>query len=245
MLGVLIFFVCVVYACSTATAFAQASPSGPQDDTQLWSDVQFTVPLSRGEDPKGKKFDRVALLLAGTLRLGRNVSHPVDERASVAVEFRANPLFKSVPNLGFRFTPGYLYQGAQPSEGRKSYESRLMIAVTPEYLLGNFLLRDRNQIERRFRNSQPDATRYRNRFQVDYQTTLRGRRFTVYASNEVFYDWSVNDWVRNRFSIGTTLRFSPTKERYTGELYYLRQNDGRSRPGDLHVIGSVLRIRLD
>lgn len=44
---------------------------------------------------------------------------------------------------------------------------------------------------------------------------------------------------------GTTLRFSRTKERYTGELYYLRQNDGRSRPGDLHVIGSVLRIRLD
>jgi hypothetical protein len=28
------------------------------------------------------------------------------------------------------------------------------------------------------------------------------------------------------------------------DLYYLRQNDGRARPGDLHVVGTALRIRF-
>jgi hypothetical protein len=30
----------------------------------------------------------------------------------------------------------------------------------------------------------------------------------------------------------------------TLELYYMRQNDGRARPGDLHIIGSLWRIKL-
>ena len=30
----------------------------------------------------------------------------------------------------------------------------------------------------------------------------------------------------------------------TLELCYMRQNDGRARPGDLHIIGSLWRIKL-
>ncbi|MEJ7712427.1 MAG: hypothetical protein WKF84_21880 [Pyrinomonadaceae bacterium] len=58
----------------------------------------------------------------------------------------------------------------------------------------------------------------------------------MFVADEVFYDWSVDDWVRNRFTIGVSKVFNKT---FTGDLYYMRQNDGRSRPGDLHVIGTT------
>lgn len=217
-------------------------PPAPHNDSQSWTDIQFTVPLAKDTDDKGKAFDRVALLLSGTFRLGRNMTRPVDERAAVAVEFKFFPSFKFAPGLSLRLTPGYLYQAAQPSEGRKTYESRLTLGATVEYPWHDFRFMDRNLVERRFRNSQPDSTRYRNRLQVGHPVTLRNREFTLFIADEVFYDWSVNEWVRNRFTVGVSRKFS---ERYTGEFYYLRQNDGRSRPGDLHVVGTLLRIRLD
>jgi hypothetical protein len=171
--------------------------------------------------------------------------HPVDERAAIGFDFKTPPIFKKLPDLKFRISPSYLYQAAQPAEGRKSYESRFNIAGTAEYKPGNFKLADRNQVERRFRNSQPDSTRYRNRFGVEYETKFRARKLIGYARDEVFYDWSVNDWVRNRFSVGTILTFLRDEGRYSSEVYYLRQNDGGSRPGDLHVIGTLFKIRVD
>ena len=53
--------------------------------------------------------------------------------------------------------------------------------------------------------------------------------------------WSVNAWVRNRFAIGVGHTFN---QHFTGEVYYLRQSDGRTKPGDLNVIGTTLRLRL-
>jgi hypothetical protein len=77
---------------------------------------------------------------------------------------------------------------------------------------------------------------------VEHPASLGKFSFNVFAADEVFYDWSVDDWVRNRFSAGGFKKFG---KRYTAEVYYLRQNDGRARPGDLHVIGTILKIQLD
>jgi hypothetical protein len=61
------------------------------------------------------------------------------------------------------------------------------------------------------------------------------------ASDEVFYDWSLHEWVRNRIAVGAFHEFN---KQFTLKLYYMRQNDARARPGDLHIIGSVWRIKL-
>lgn len=50
----------------------------------------------------------------------------------------------------------------------------------------------------------------------------------------------LNDWVRNRFSVGGSRAIN---KRLAFDLYYMRQNDGRARPGDLNIIGTVLRVR--
>jgi hypothetical protein len=63
----------------------------------------------------------------------------------------------------------------------------------------------------------------------------------LFIGDEVFYDWSIDRWVRNRFATGGTKVFN---KHFTQDIYYLRQNDGVSIPGDLNVIGTILRVKL-
>lgn len=215
--------ICALFTCFAGVASAQSISPAPTDDTLLWSDVQLIVPLKK----------KVDLILTGTFRLGRNLTHPVDERGAISLAFKANKFLA--------FETGYVYIATQPFKGRKNYENRLIFNGTIKFPVGKFTLSDRNQVERRFRNSQPDSTRYRNRLRVEYPIVVGKTKFNVFASDEVFYDWSVKEWVRNRFAVGANKKLN---ERLTGEMYYLRQNDGRSRPGDLHIIGVLLKIQL-
>ena len=210
----------------------------PTDDTQFWSDVQIVTKLVKDE----KKRDVVSLVLGGVFRLGRDISRPVDERAAVGIDFNLRKLAK---NFNLKLTPGYLYQAAQPFEGRKTYEHRLIFSATPEYTYNKFKFKDRNQFERRLRNSQPDSTRYRNRFEIEYAFKREENElFRGYMADEFFYDWSVTDWVRNRFSVGVRKDLDKAKH-FMVDFYYLRQNDARAHPGDLHVIGSLLKITVN
>lgn len=129
----------------------------------------------------------------------------------------------------------------QPFRGRKIWENRLTVPVTLRFTAGKFRLSDRNQIERRLRNSGARSTRYRNRFQVEHPVGSSKLGLSLFVADEVFYDWSINRWVRNRFTVGGSKVFN---KHFTQEFYYLRQNDGVSQPGDLNVIGTTLRFRL-
>jgi hypothetical protein len=202
---------------------AQSAPSVPRRDTQIWNDLQIALPVS----------ERVDLNLLGTLRLGQHVTRSVDERVGAGLTLRLDKYLTLAPN--------YLYLSTQPAPGRKSYEHRLTIPATVRFTIGKFTLSDRNQFERRIRHPQVDATRYRNRLQIEHPVKLGGLKLQLFVSEEVFYDWSVRDWVRNRFALGASRRFN---RHFTLDLYYLRQNDGRTKPGDLYVLGAVYRIRL-
>ena len=57
-------------------------------DNQVWSDVQVAVPVT-------KQFDFNVL---GTLRLGRDINRPVDERVGVGFTFKAGKYFTVSPN---------------------------------------------------------------------------------------------------------------------------------------------------
>ena len=66
-------------------------------------------------------------------------------------------------------------------------------------------------------------------------------KLALYVADEVFYDWSFNAWVRNRFTIGVN---KVLNKHLTLDLYYLRQNDGHTVPGDIHVIGANWRFKF-
>ena len=204
---------------SVADTFGQTD----QTDNQFWTDVQVAVPVTRHFD----------FNLLGTLRIGRDFGRPVDERIGAGFTFRANKYLQVAPS--------YLHIGMQPFAGRRVWENRLSLPVQVVFKVGNFQLSDRNLFERRLRNSGARATRYRNRFMVQHPVGSKDWQLSLYVADEVFYDWSVDRWVRNRFSAGLTKVFN---KHFMQDIYYLRQNDGVSVPGDLNVLGTTLRFRL-
>jgi hypothetical protein len=207
-------------ALNTTGALAQ---SLPQTDTQQWNEVQFAVPITK----------QIDFVLGGTLRLGRDLERPVDERIGAGVIIKIGKYFSVGPN--------YQYIGMQPFQGRKVWESRLSVPIVVKFTLGKFTIGDRNTFERRLRDPGIDTTRYRNRLQIEHPVGNDKWKLSVFASEEVFYDWSFKAWVRNRAAVGVIKVFN---KNFTQELYYLRQNDSHSVPGDLHVIGTTLRFRM-
>ena len=212
----------ILLICLSSMTQAQTRPAAQQqDDTQQWNDIQFATALHK----------KVDFNLYGTLRFGRDISHLVDRRVGVGFTFKVGKYLT--------FAPSYLNITMRPFENRKVNENRLVFAGTVRVPLGKFVVSDRSQFERRLRFP-INSTRYRNRLQIEYPIKLGDKAMTLFASDEVFYDWSVNDWVRNRFAVGVSRKFN---QHFTGDIYYMRQNDGRARPGDLNIIGVTYRIR--
>lgn len=77
--------------------------------------------------------------------------------------------------------------------------------------------------------------------QVERTFTAGKFKYSLYASDEVFYDSGAKDWTRNRFLVGFTHKISP---KYTIDLYGGRQNDGRVKPGNWNILGLAFKIRL-
>jgi len=209
--------------CVSLLLLMPVSAQLDQTDNQQWTDVQLAIPVTT-------QFD---FNLLGTLRLGRDITHAIDERVGAGFTFRVNKYVTVSPN--------YLHIGMQPFRGRRVWENRLTFPVQLRFNVGDFRLSDRNQFERRIRNSGLRSTRYRNRFQVEHAVGSDKLALSLFIGDEVFYDWSVNRWVRNRFSVGGSKVFN---KHFTQDVYYLQQNDGLSIPGDLNVIGTTLRFRL-
>lgn len=212
--------ICLLVSSALLT---QAQATSVSEDTQNWNDVYLIVPVAGPVD----------FVMQGTLRLGRDISRPVDERVGVGFSFRVGKYLTVIPN--------YLHIRTQPFANRHLYENRLSVASTVRFPIGRFTLSDRNLIERRLRHPGGDSTRYRNRLQVDHPVGPAKHKLSLFVSDEVFYDWSFDEWVRNRFAVGVTKVLS---KHLTGDFYYLRQDDSHALPGDLHVIGTALRIRL-
>jgi len=210
-------------------------------------------------------------IVLGTLRLGRNLSRPVDERIGFSISYSPTKSVTLAPSYlrierqpsagrGFfedraaftatlkesryvSFAPGFLYITRHFSVGQSDLEKRPSVAVTFTLPRPRFTLSDRNLIERRLRRPQGNSTRYRNLLQLQYPFVVRGRHLTLLVSDEVSYESALKAWVRNRFLAGIRKQIN---NHCSADFYYIRQNDGRARalPGDLHVIGLSLAFRL-
>ena len=216
MIRAILFMLAFAITCSAQTLLDRT-------DNQLWTDVQLAIPVT-------KEFD---FNLLGTLRLGRDIARPVDERVGAGFTYKAGKYVT--------IAPSYLHIGMQPFAGRRVWENRLTLPATFQFKAGKFTFRDRNQLERRYRNSGLKSWRYRNRFLVEHPVGPAKLGLSLFIGDEVFYDWTVDRWVRNRFAVGGIKVFN---KHFTQDFYYLRQNDGVSIPGDLNVIGTSLRFRL-
>ncbi|MBS1788651.1 MAG: DUF2490 domain-containing protein [Acidobacteria bacterium] len=200
--------------------------SQPEKEIQSWNEFHLIAPLNKKTD----------LIFMGVLRAGSNSAsslRPIDERGGAGIAFKLNKHLTVMPT--------YLYVAQQPTPTRKNFEHRLVLNLTGKFSLGKFTFTDRNLIERRVRHALDDFVMYRNRLQIDHPVKLGSLNFRVYVADEVWYSTLVDAWVRNRISAGVFKQFTP---RFYAETFYLRQNDGRARPGDVHAIGTLFKITL-
>lgn len=217
-------FLTVMLFFSSNAASAQNNP--PREDNQFWHETQFIRPLSKDKD----------LVVIAVLRAGRDFARPVDERIGVGLAFK--------PSKYLTIMPTYVYVDQQPFAGRRIKEHRLIFNATAKLKLGELTFTDRNLIERRVRHTSRDFTVYRNRLQLDYPARIGAFKFKPFIADEVWYSMQSGQqgrqgWFRNRISAGIIKQFG---ERFNAEVFYLRQMDGISFPGDVHALGTLLRV---
>src|ERR1700752_2627752 len=191
----------VVLLAVSPAALAQAQ--GPlKSDTQFWNDLIFTMPLNK----------RVDLGVTVTTRINSHLTDVMDERWGVGAVVKINKYLT--------FTPFYFHRQAKQPRLIKEREERLTLGAALRFPAGKFTLIERNWFERRWRTPQRDAWRYRVRGQIEHPITVKTFKFTGYVSDEVFYDWSIGRWVRNRFAVGG---YHPFNKHFTLDLYLMRQ----------------------
>jgi hypothetical protein len=217
----LIFTVFAVVFLTLFQVKAQTPPLVAQDDFQSWNDVQLSVPLS-------KKVDFVTQF---TMRFGKNVSRLNDGRFQFGLSFK--------PNKTWTIQPFYWFIKARDSRGRFRHEDRFNLKIGYKFPLKSFGLSHRSWFEYRKRTT---GNSWRYRPSITFEKELpKNFKSTFYVTDEPFYDSTLDKFSRNRFTIGINRKLT---KKLSVDIYYMRQNDGNSRPGDLHVIGTTWRIKL-
>jgi hypothetical protein len=211
--------------CSWAlfVSAGQVHAQVPETDNQSWNDIQVTIPLNK----------KTEFVLLGTVRLGDNFSSFIDERVGARLNYQVQK-YVTLQTL-------YFHREGKAPRGQREREERIAFGANFRIPMGKFNLNTRNWFERRWRDPQVSAWRYRNRIQLDHPFMIGKKKFSWLISDEFFYDWSLHVWPRNRMSVGISHAFN---KHLTLETYYMRQNDGRTRPGDLNIIGTLWRVRL-
>ncbi|MGH9938737.1 MAG: hypothetical protein ACREAM_21055, partial [Blastocatellia bacterium] len=120
-LAFITFSAVVLMFCAAATTSAQTVAGDPREDVQFWSETQIIIPMR----------ERVDLMMIGVLRLGRDLTHPVDERGGAAIAFKGNKFLTIIPT--------WLYVAQQPTAARKNIEHRLIFNATVKFPVGKFV----------------------------------------------------------------------------------------------------------
>ncbi len=207
-------------ALPISSVFAQTNQDS--DDNQSWNDVQATVPMT-------KEFD---FFLQGTWRFGKNITRLNDRRIAVGFVYK--------PNKSWSISPFYWNIVARNASGRFRQEHRLNLRIGYRFPFKKFGLSHRSGFEYRLRRPQ-NSWRYRPSltFEKSIEKIIPKSKFFI--TEEIFYDSILKKFSRNRFSVGITKTLS---KNLSLDIYYLRQNDGFSRPGDLNVIGMSWKIKI-
>lgn len=217
--------VLVVLVLTSGTFIGRVVGQGlqPQDDFQSWNDIQVTVPID-------KNFELQAAL---TARFGKNVTRLNDGRAAVGIGWKAT---KSLTILPF-----YWFIRARNANGRFRNEHRLNLRATVRFPLGKFGGVHRSTYEYRIREPL-NSWRYRGLMGIERdipKSIIPGAKWFI--NDEIFYDSVLDRFSRNRFIAGINKTLT---KKLSVEVFYMRQNDGFSRPGDLHTIWTSWRARL-
>lgn len=206
----------------------------PESDFQFWNETQLIFPIAKKTDKNEKKTDRLNFFIVGNLRFGQNWKHFVDERAGFGFDFKLN--------RNVTLSTSYLYRAGQPYRNRKEFENRLRFYITLEKKFENFSVKDRNMIEYRSRHFRANSTRYRNKLSFSYPVKNENKEiFSPFVANEVFYDLTEKEFIRNEFSAGITKKFNSSA---SADFFYLWQRNKGLVLRNVNALGINLKFRM-
>jgi hypothetical protein len=217
------YFLVLAFGLTLVGGLSIAAYGQDDEDNQSWNDLQITVPLNKTLD----------VFTKFTFRFGKNISRLNDGRHAFGLVWK--------PTSYLSISPFYWYINARNAAGRFRVENRLNLSLTYKFPVKRFGLSHRSTIERRLRNA-GNSWRYRAMLTVDKdlpKKLIPGAKFFV--SDEAFYDSATKRFSRNRFSIGITKTIN---KKLSVDLYYTRQNDGFSHPGDLNIIWQAWKVKF-
>jgi hypothetical protein len=191
-------------------------------DNQSWNEILLTLPMT-------KRFDFIMQL---SERFGDNFfGQPVDHRIGIGFVFK--------PHKSWTVLPYFLSIDARNARSQFRIENRLNLRIGYRLPFKKFGLSHRSTFEWRRRAPQ-NSWRYRPGISFEKDIAKIIPKSRLFITEEVFYDSILKGFSRNRFTVGMS---RPLTKKLTIDVYYLRQSDGFSRPGDLNVIGTTWRVR--
>ena len=213
----------IVFGAAVLSSRMTAQTLQPQDDIQSWNEIQLTVPLT----------EHFEFYTAATARLDGNVTRMNDGRYAIGFGWK--------PTKSLTIMPFYWYIKMRNATGQFRIENRLSVRATYRFPVKQFGLIHRSTYE--YRSRRP-LTAWRYRFGMLAEKELPKKFMSstkAFIGDEVFYDSLLNRISRNRFTVGINKGLS---KQLSADIYYLRQNDRFSRPGNLHVIGVTWRVKM-
>jgi hypothetical protein len=199
---------------------AQAAPSS---DSQVWTEIDLTKAVS----------DRFTLTATLADRLGDGLPNPTLWGGGLTGELRLSPNW----SVG---GGAYEVQARSASSGHRLDATLPLAYVTGAWEVAGMRLSNRNRIEDVL-GVPGHPWRYRNRLQVDRPIEGLPPVRSIFASDEVFYDFDHERFSRNRAQVGVTL--APAGPAAI-QIYYMRQDDAYARPGGLNILGLSLKVDL-
>jgi len=215
------FVVALLFAAVMTSAVLCQSPDN--EDIQSWNDIQLTIPVS----------EKLHINLTTTYRFGKDLTRLNEGRVGAGVGIK---LHKSVTAAA-----GYTFIKSRTLAGGFRSENRYHLAATYKFPFKKFGLSHRSQYEYRDLGA---VKVWRYRPSITFEKKLPDSwlsRTSFFVTEDPFYSSATGKFSRNRISAGIK---KTVNDHFSLDVYYLRQNDGFSRPGDLHVIGTAWKFSL-
>lgn len=227
----LLIAVCLI-SCSAVAVCAQER-SDTRDE--LWPELDVYVPVN----------DKFRLVFTGKFSIATESRDSFEGQLGAHVDYFLSE--RITLRAGYRF-------GFSLGANDRFREHRIITEQSiRKKIKSSILLTDRNRQDWRWLGGD-FSFRYRNRLTAEKEFRLSGRSITPYGSAEIFYDTRFSTFNRYRFASGVQikLRKIPSerplllllrKEREI-DIYYLRQEDTRSQPKHINVIGVSFAIHF-